>query len=245
MIKDPRKDIVLLLTGTVNVNNKHFTVHTDAATRRIEYINTIRFHLNRYPYPVVFVENSNEDLSEYFAEAISSQKLEVLYFDGNDYLADLGKGLGELRCIRHAVENASFFKEDSFIFKITGRYQIVNLPDFIKDYLEDPSIDLLADLTGNFRYSASAIFGFRPFFARTYLFKNEFLLDDRKRFFFEHSLAKAVLEAIGDNIKFKIFKHYPKIKAVSGTTGKPYNKSFFYLLPRHFKYWLRYHIVIR
>lgn len=103
----------------------------------------------------------------------------------------------------------------------------------------------MADLTNNFQASLASIFGFRPFFAKKFLFKNASLINDTRGFFFEHALAKAVLEAIADGIQFQIFKFYPRIQAISGTTGKAYKKSFFFFFPRKIKYLLRYYIVIR
>lgn len=238
-------NIVLLLTGTINVYDKHFTVLTNAGERRQAYLTTIRYYLQHYPYPIVFVENSGEDLSGEFSDEINNNRLEVLSFEGNHYPAEFGKGLGELKCIEYAVTHARTFNENSFIFKITGRYEVINLPDFVKTFVKNPSLELLADLTNNFRFSSSAIVGFKSFFVKKYLFKNAPLLNDQKGFYFEHALAKAVLEAIGDHVNFKIFKYYPKLRAVSGTTGKPYKKSFLYMLPRQLKYWLRYYIVIR
>lgn len=238
-------NIILLLTGTVNVYNKHFTILTNSEQRKKEYIDTIKYYLKNYPFRIVFVENSNEDFSQFFKEEINQNRLEILSFDGNNYSSEIGKGLGEMKCIEYAVINAKTIEDNSFIFKITGRYRILNFPRFINIYTGDPFIELMADLTNNFRFSSSAIFGFKPFFARQFLFKNAALINDQNKFYFEHALAKAVLEAIGEKVKFHIFKHYPKIKAISGTTGLPYKKSFLYLLPRQIKYRIRYYIVIR
>jgi len=237
--------ILILLTGTVNVNNKHFTVLADYEQRKKNYLDTIQFYLAHYHFPIVFVENSGEDLSMYFTEAIQNKRIEILFFDGNNYPAEIGKGLGEMKCIEFAINNSTFITSENFIFKITGRYKIANFPSFINMVLTHPSVELIADLTNNFRFSSAAIFGFKAFFAKKYLFKNRDLINDSRGFYFEHALAKAVLEAIGDQVDFHIFKYYPKIEAISGTTGKPYKKSFLYLLPRRFKYWLRYLIVIR
>lgn len=245
MKRNIQDNIIILLTGTINVYDKHFTTVTNAEIRKHEYIDTIKYYLNKYDFPVVFVENSNEDLSVNFEKEILLKRLEILCFDGNRYPAEIGKGLGELKCIEYGIINSKTIQENSFVFKITGRYRVLNLPRFINVYNKNPSIELLADLTNNFRLSASAIFGFKPFFARQYLFKNAPLINDQDKFFFEHALGKAVLEAIGGQVKFHIFKHYPRVKAISGTTGKAVKKSFLYLLPRHIKYWVRYYIVIR
>ncbi len=238
-------NIVLLLTGTVNVNAMQYTQLTDAGTRKKDYIRAVRHYLDNFPFPVVFVENSGEPMAVHFEDEINTGRLEVLGFDGNNYDTSFGKGYGEMRCIEFAITHSKLIGENSFVFKITGRYIIDNAQRFFSRYSRFPDTELMADLTNNFRWSASAIVGFRPFFATTYLFKNAGLINDSLKFSFEHALAKAVLEAIGAQVNFQLFRYYPKLRAISGTTGRPYRKSFFYMLPRQFKYWIRYYILIR
>jgi hypothetical protein len=238
-------NILLLLTGTINTYNKAFTLLNDPQKRREDYISTLRYYLDNYEYPIVFVENSNEDISSQFKSDIENKRLEVLCFDGNNYDAKMGKGLGEMCCIAYGILNSSFINQDHFVFKITGRYKILNFNKFINFYKNHPDAELIADLTNNFKSSQSGIFGFKPFFAKNFLFNYTSILNDTKGIYFEHALAKAVLLGISENINFYIFRYYPKIKAVSGTTGKAYNISFFYFLLRRLKYFIRYYIMIR
>jgi len=239
------KNIVILLTGTINTYNKGFTSFNDPSQRKADYINTIKYYVGKYSYPIVFVENSDENVSADFIDEVEKKRLEILCFSGNNYPGEIGKGLGEMRCIEFAINNSSFICETSFVFKITGRYKISNAGDFINFYKKHPDAELIADLTNNFTNSQSCIFGFQPFFAKTFLFKYASILNDSKRIYFEHALAKAVLSAISENIVFYIFRYYPRLYAVSGTTGKPYKKSFIYFFPRMLKYFIRYYIVIR
>ncbi len=239
------KDVVLLLTGTINTNNKHFTKLNNKEQRLSQYIETIKHYLSSYPQRVIFIENSNEDLSIHFIKEIKEQRIEILYFDGNNYDAEIGKGYGDLECIKYAVEHSKIIKESSFIFKITGRYIIKNLKSYIRAYEENSKVDLMVDLTNNFRFSISSFFGFRPFFLTKYLLRNQDIINDSKDWYFEHVLAKSSLEAIADRINFSLLKYYPKISAISGTTGKRYKESIIYYIPRSLKYFIRYYIVIR
>lgn len=239
------KNIILLLTGTINPINKHFTSFVDPVKRKFDYINTIQYYLENFNYPIVFVENSNEDISSSFKTAIQENRLEILYFDGNNYPQEYGKGFGEMACIEHGIEHSIKINDNSFIFKITGRYKITNLKMFIQFYKEHANAELIADLTNNFKHSQSGIFGCKSFFARNFLFKYKSILNDTKGMYFEHALAKAVLLAISENIIFYIFRYYPKIEAISGTTGTPYKNSRIYFLPRNLKYFLRYFIIMR
>ncbi|MGN6533383.1 MAG: hypothetical protein ACTHK0_16695, partial [Ginsengibacter sp.] len=162
-------NIVLLLTGAINTCNKGFTFLNDPQKRRSDYISTVRYYLDSYEYPIVFVENSNEDISSQFKNEIENKRLEVLCFDGNNYDEKIGKGLGEMRCIKYGILNSSFINQDHFVFKITGRYKILNLNKFINFYKNHPNAELIADLTNNFSHSQSCIFGFKPFFAKSFL----------------------------------------------------------------------------
>lgn len=237
--------IVLLLTGTINIQNKMFTAFTDKEKRKADYIDTLYYYLKTYKYPIVFVENSNQDISALFSNYIKEGRLEVLTFDGNNYEPELGKGLGEMRCMEHAMNESKMITPDSFVFKITGRYKILNLPKYIQFYEQDESIELMADLTNNFKLSASSFFGFKPKFAFNYLLPQGSILNDSENRYFEHILAKAILIAVSENINFRLLKYYPKISAISGTTAKRYKKSFFHYFPRNMKYLLRYSIMKR
>ena len=247
MVKDflNNNNILLFLTGTINTYNKGFSVLNDPEKRKIDYIETIRYYLTTYEYPILFVENSNENISSQFEIEINNKRLEILCFDGNNYGEEFGKGLGEMLCIEYGIQNSIFIRKNPFIFKITGRYKILNLKDFINFYKKHSDTELIADLTNNFKHSQSCIFGFRSFFAKNFLLKYSSTLSDSKGVYFEHALAKAVLSAISENINFYIFRYYPKIKAISGTTGKAYNISFFYFSLRRIKYFIRYYIMIR
>ena len=112
-------------------------------------------------------------------------------------------------------------------------------------YHKHSAVELMVDLTNNFRFSTSSFFGFKPFFIKNYLLKNQYLINDSNEWYLEHVLAKSSLEAIGDRINFSILKYYPKISAISGTTGKSYKESALYYFPRSLKYFIRYYIVIR
>ncbi len=238
-------NILLFLTGTINTYNKEFCVLNDPEKRKNEYINTIRYYLANYGYRILFVENSNENISSQFEVEIENKQLEILCFDGNKYDEKIGKGLGEMLCIEYGILHSSFIRQNPFIFKITGRYKILNLKNFIDFYKTHSDTELIADLTNNFKSSQSCIFGFKPFFAKKFLLNYTSILNDTSGIYFEHALAKAVLLAISENIKFYIFRYYPKIHAISGTTGKAYNISFFYFSLRRLKYFIRYYIMIR
>jgi hypothetical protein len=234
-----KKEIIILLTGTINVSNKHYTSLSNPTERKKQYMETILYYLSNFEFPVVYIENSGIDISNEMVEQINSKRLEIISFTGNNYSAELGKGLGEMKCIEYAINHSKFISDNSFIFKITGRYKILNLKNIISQYLENTEVDILVDFTKYLKYSASAIFGFTRPFANNYLFRFNHLLNDSKNYFFEHALAQAALIAIGEGSQYALIKHYPKISAISGTTGKKYPSSFLYYFPRYLKYKIR------
>jgi hypothetical protein len=240
-----QNDILLLLTGTINTQNKMFTALTDKDQRKREYISTIQYYLANFDFPIVFVENSGEDISGDFTQSILDKRLEVLTFHGNDYAPELGKGTGEMNCMEHGIKNSRLLRDDHFVFKITGRYIVRNLGKYVQYYRGNQQVNLMADLTSNFRLSASGFFGFRPFFVTEYLLKKAPLLNDTEHRYFEHMLARAVLHALSDDVSFSLLKYYPRISAISGTTAKKYNDSWLHYFPRNMKYLLRYYILKR
>lgn len=233
------KEIIILLTGTINVGNKHFTTLLDSNERAEQYIDTIKYYLNKTRLKIVFSENSGTDISQLFREEVDTGRIEFITHNGNDYNQELGKGRGEMNCIEYAINNSSIITENSFVFKITGRYRILNLNKFIEQFNYDPQIEILVDLTKELQFSSSAIFGFTQNFFKKYLIHQKAKLNDSKNYFFEHGLANAIINAIGDGTKFHLFKYYPRISAVSGTTGSKYPSSLFYYIPRYLKYRIR------
>jgi hypothetical protein len=52
-----------------------------------------------------------------------------------------------MRCIEYAAAHSRFIREESFVFKITGRYVIDNAHRFFAWYSRYPQTELMADLT--------------------------------------------------------------------------------------------------
>lgn len=86
------KSPVLLLTACINPNGMCKTVLTDTTQRLEQYLEAIRFYLKAIPNRVLFVENTDYDISSYFTKEIGQGRLECLSFNGNDYDKSFGKG---------------------------------------------------------------------------------------------------------------------------------------------------------
>lgn len=239
MIKDDPK-IVILLTATVNPNGMSMTSIQNVQERRSQYIDTIKFWSTVENVNLVLVENSNTSLKEDFRNIETLQDIEILTFDGNNYDRSIGKGYGEYNCMDYAVRNSVFIKNSDWIFKVTGRYSILNFTSFFNYYLQNLDIDLMVDFKLNLTFADSRFFGFRKEFITNYLSKYKTIVDDSKGIYFENILLKASLNAIADGYVYRPYPTLPRIRGYSGSLGTKYNDSFLHWLRHQYKYYLKY-----
>lgn len=235
------KPPLIFLTGCINPKGMKHTRLQNPDIRRTHYLEAIRFYLNNTSCPILFVENSGSDIVEHFQKEIQNNRLEILTFDGNNYNSDLGKGYGEMLIIEHALNQSSFILNCDYVFKITGRYKILNINSFVKYYrYELNKQSLLVDLKQNSTFSDSRFFGSDVSFLSDVLLQYKNLVNDSRSIFFEHVLCKSTLEALTKNHHLAAFKSKPRYSGVYGTDNTVYNDSFWYWFPRNLKYWLRY-----
>lgn len=216
---------VLLLTGTVNPNKMVFTKLKDIESRRTQYIDAIKFWISSTSLPIIFVENSDSDISLYLQPEIATNRLEVLNFDGNKYPRYLGKGYGELACLEYAYQFSKCVKGANFIFKVTGRHKVLNFNTFLDYYRRSPEIGIMVDFRQSLQFCDSRFFGFKPSFIVDYLLEFKSIINDSEGVFFEHILAKAALFAIVCNYIFSPMVSCPRIEGISGSTGSTYDSS--------------------
>ena len=130
----------ILLTMTVNINNniKLLTVK-DSNERRDVYIRTIKKWLYYTNIKIIVVENSNYHFNELeYEKDIFKDRFEIISFNENNVFpviaSDKTKGTHELYSIRYANNNSDLIKKSDFIIKITGRYFIPYLENFISNH---------------------------------------------------------------------------------------------------------------
>jgi hypothetical protein len=225
------KKVILLLTGTVKPGEMILTELTDPIKRQEQYIASLNYWLHNSILPIIFVENSETDLSK-FVDPKFYSRIEFLTFKGNNYPKELGKGYGELNCLKYAYEKSAILQSADFAFKITGRYIISNFEKFYSYYIQNPDIYTYLDLKESLKTADSKIFGFNPSFLPEYLFERQHEINDSINMVFEHVLARATLESIVRGKKFAQFVTYPKVLGVSGTTNESYKSSFLFFLKK-------------
>jgi hypothetical protein len=226
------KNIVLLLTGTVNSSGVHFMLRNNTEERLSDYMTALNKWFRTHIIKIVFVENSNFPKESLETEIISNENFEYLTFNGQDFTRSKGKGFGEINSFEYAFTNSRLLKEADFIIKCNGRY-------FFKGYSKFWNID--ADVIGNFSkdlcFMDSRVFGFSKSFFCDYLVKYKTQIDDSKGVFFEHALAMATHEVLSKNGKWHPIPFPLIIDGFSGTDNLKYNT-----LGNIFKIYLKYYL---
>jgi len=131
----------IILTSTVNVNPNKSWVYQSNKNERIEiYLKSILQWLTKTNFNVILVENSGYSFEELDLEKkIYQDRFDIITFNENEinentYL-NLSKGNSELFSINYAFRNSKLINEKTnFIIKITARYFIEELEDFLKEY---------------------------------------------------------------------------------------------------------------
>lgn len=94
------------MTACINPNKMAYTALQDWSVRRKQYCEALDYYLHATDYPIVFVENSGEDISPDYTEWIRKGRLEILTFEGNDFPRHLGKGYGEGIIVDYAISHS-------------------------------------------------------------------------------------------------------------------------------------------
>jgi hypothetical protein len=212
---------VLLLTACINPDGMPYTQLSDKGERLRQYFHAIDFYLQSTNLPIVFVENSNTDISKDYSSQIKKGRLEVITFDGN-HDKKRGKGFGEANIIEQAMIHSTHITEDCIVVKITGRLIVNNIIQVLKKPFplqQERSVN--CSFHSNMMFADSRFFCAPPSFLR-YLTSHKDKMNDSQGVFFEHVLAECTKTS---NIPNYPFWTEPSIIGVSGTSGEIYTKN--------------------
>ncbi len=145
---------IVLLTATIRPKpGQQLLKVVDVESRLDDYKQALAFYsklLDRSViHKVVFVENSNYDLSN-LQHCFNHPNIEWLGFYGLDYPEHYHRGYGEFKLIDYAFEHATALKtitEQDIVWKITGRYIIENLSNMIR--FSPPQLDFYCNKRRN------------------------------------------------------------------------------------------------
>lgn len=223
--------VVLLLTATVEVRGVVYMERRDPVLRLGDYKRALKAWLSTPNVPpIVFAENSgypNDELQAVVREHENARHpVEFLSFDDNNYPRTLGKGFGELRTIRYALDNSRLIGADTLVVKVTGRHYVPNVNDVI--VRPDPAnvVDVYCDLRGNLTWADTRLFCAMPGFIREYFLPMEEAIDDTAGVTIEHALGRAAHLAMSKGRRWSMFPHAPVIRGISGTADFTYPDSF-------------------
>lgn len=231
------KKIVVLLTASIMVNNVPFVTRKDTKLRAKDYEDSLKKWAN-IDVPIIFCENTGTSL-EFLYKVQSNynmNNLEFISFNGNQEAKSRGKGYGELKIIDYAIKNSKFIFDDSFVIKVTGRFYLKNIDNYIKWLykIDEPFVNV--NFIKNMKLAESRVFGFQVDFFKRYLYKYQHRINDFENYFFEHALRDATLEAILDgNLRLPL-PIFPVLVGYSGTFGSKVKISFFKILYNKLKY---------
>lgn len=216
--------MIILLTGCIEPNGMVQTTLNDKEVRKEQYINALNFYLQKTGHSIVFVDNSNSDISYLFKSYVLSGRLEYLSFSGNQR-KDKGKGYGECEIIQYALDHSKIIKtsKDKRIAKITGRLIVSNINIIISLH------SVLFNHNTTF-FSINSDLSFPD--SRLIIAPNDFYslllnskedIDDSKGYYFEHALIDTFRKY--RDLSYSPFYIIPQIEGMSGSTGEIYRNE--------------------
>ena len=134
----------IILTSTVIVNVQKWCLYQINKQERLDtYLKSIRQWLNKTNFNIVLVDNSGYIYDELNEEKIlHKHRFEVISFKENEVEEDtflrvsrtISKGDSELFAINYAFHHTRLIQSSHFIIKITARYFIPELEEYLSGY---------------------------------------------------------------------------------------------------------------
>jgi len=132
----------IILTSTIHVKDYIDCVYQKDAYERLQtYLRSILQWLRKTNFNIVVVENSGYNFCELNDEKeIYKDRFEVITFDYKNIeeLKNLeyvfSKGVNEIFAIDYAIKNSSIIKKSNFIIKVTGRFFIEELENYLSQF---------------------------------------------------------------------------------------------------------------
>lgn len=233
----PLRHVVVLLTACINPGSIFNTARSDPILRLDDYKSALqKWCACSGDVSIVFCENSGYELIELIniaqENSRSGKEVEFLSFNGQDFPAHLGKGYGEMRIIRHALENSKIIEPDSIVIKVTGRLFVKNNLELIQRLVLPDMTDVYCDLRFNMSSSDSRVFCATGLFFKKYLLPRSEHVNDSTDDIFEKVLAKSIHSALADGLKWSMLPTTPWMIGIAATSNQPIPDSRMRVLAR-------------
>ena len=172
-------NVTIILTSTVNINKKKsFLYQIDKNERIKTYLKSILQWLTKTNFNIILVENSGYNFDELNYEKNKyKNRFQVITFKENElndakYLFNNdSKGASEIFAINYAFKNSKF-TDSIFIIKITARYFIPELEEYLSNYNLDKYDCLTQNNRNRCEMVGSHINNFKDIFNINLLNKN-------------------------------------------------------------------------
>ena len=229
-----KKDIVLLLTGTIFPNSFTTLKLTDPDERKAQYISAIKYYLDNSKSRIVFCENSSTSLKEYFPG--QKDRLEFITFNSEAGKPDRGKGSKEMEIIDEGMNKSIFIKESKGIIKITGRLKVLNIDRLI--------LSVRKGIIGRESLVQCNIYKKHKMDSRCFFYTKDFwyiLKKHVRQVNNSYSFERALWDSVGDfgEQDDKNYRQFPlplKIEGISGGLGISYKTDLKTMLLRRIKH---------
>jgi len=134
-------NVTIILTATVNVNSIKICLYQINQTERIQtYLRSVLQWLNNTNFRIILVDNSGYTFEELSNELEKyADRFEIITFnesklDSAKYLEnDISKGASELFAINYVFNYSKLVNFSNFIIKVTARFYIPDLQNYLKD----------------------------------------------------------------------------------------------------------------
>lgn len=217
----------ILLTATINTSGVANMALTDAKIRARQYANACAFWAEQAGISPILLENSDANVSE-IVDRINATSprspLNGLAFNGQGFDRSLGKGFGEQMTLSRGIANFPG-ESDEWIVKCNGRYTVTNF-SAVRPDIHNQASDIVGIFRKDLSYFDSRFFAAKRFFWTTYFLPRGESISDQPGCWFENVLARAVHAAMADGARWSLFVAAPRLKGVSGTTGRNMNGVF-------------------
>ncbi len=155
MKKNKCFDFTLVMSASVNPNGMNGISDESMQNREQQYIDTLKFYSRqKCIHKILFVDNSNWDLSKIKRAVGYEEKISYLSFDGNSFPRAWGKGYGEFLLMDKAIDYLSCNSGNSIIIKVTGRFPILNISSLVNEFSKRKNLQLAVDVVDNWIYRA-------------------------------------------------------------------------------------------
>jgi hypothetical protein len=198
----------IVLTATVSPQG---TSAPEVQIRLEEYCRVLEFCLRQAP--VIFLENSSYPLEQHplFKQ---STHLKILRFEASSY-PERGKGFQEFEMLDNWLAQESF--PPKRWLKISGRYQILNLPSLYAEASSAAATALLIDQLPRSQMARTYAFCVNTEFYRNRIAGLYKQCDDRNGEWIERVLFRALKSERSNHVQS--FSTQPRIRARAGSSG--------------------------